>query len=88
MFSSATVSKQMQKMAKEYFGEEEDWDLPDSPFKKLVEKSTHLNLSNLKHEFIHIADYDKVKPLQLLMKEYKKYARKHNTSAIVFCNSV
>ena len=78
----------MESMAKDYFGEEESWDLPNSPFKKLVEKSTHLNLSNLKHEFIHIADYDKVKPLQLLMKEYKKYARKHNTSAIVFCNSV
>ena len=78
----------MKKMAREYFGEEEDWDLPGSDFKSIVEKSTHLNLSNLKHEFIHIADYDKVKPLKLLMKEYKKYARKHNTSCIVFCNSV
>jgi superfamily II DNA/RNA helicase len=47
-----------------------------------------MNLQNLKHEFIHIADYDKVKPLKLLIKEFKKYQRKHNTSAIVFCNSV
>jgi superfamily II DNA/RNA helicase len=47
-----------------------------------------MNLSNLKHEFIHIADFDKIKPLQLLYKEFKKYKRKHNTSAIVFCNSV
>ena len=78
----------MTAMAKEYFGDEEMWDSPDSDFKKLVEKSTHMNLSNLKHEFIHIADFDKVKPLQLLMKEYKRYTRKHNTSCIVFCNSV
>lgn len=42
----------------------------------------------MKHEFIHVADYDKVKPLKLLMKEFKKYARKHNTSCMVFCNSV
>ena len=78
----------MKAMAKEYFGEEDSWSKPESPFKSLVEKSTHLNLSNLKHEFIHIADFDKVKPLQLLMKEFKKYERKHNTNAIVFCNSV
>ena len=88
VFASATISRHTTALAKEYFGEEELWDRPDSDFKKLVEKSTHMNLSNLKHEFIHISDFDKVKPLQLLMKEYKKYARKHNTSCIVFCNSV
>jgi len=47
-----------------------------------------MNLSNLKHEFIHLADIDKIKPLKLLCKEYRKYARKHNTSVIIFCNSV
>ncbi len=61
---------------------------PSHNFKEIIEKSTHMNLSNLNHEFIHIADYDKIKPLKLLIKEFKKYARKHNTSAIVFCNSV
>lgn len=88
VFASATVSKANYSMAKEFFGDEDTWTHPNSPFKKIVEKSTHMNLSNLEHEFIHIADFDKVKPLKLLMKEYKKYARKHNTSCIVFCNSV
>lgn len=60
----------------------------DLGYLELIEKSTHMNLSNLKHEFIHIADFDKIKPLKLLMKEFKKYARKENTSCIVFCNSV
>ena len=47
-----------------------------------------MNLSNLKHEFIHLADYDKIKPLQLLLKEFRKYSRKNQTSCIIFCNSV
>ena len=42
----------------------------------------------MKHEFIHIADYDKIKPLLLLYKEFKKHANKHRTSCVVFCNSV
>ena len=88
IFASATISKHMTAMAQEYFGDEDTWDHPKSNFSRLVEKNTHMNLSNLKHEFIHIADFDKVKPLKLLMKEYKKYTRKHNTSCIVFCNSV
>lgn len=79
---SATVSKAMETMARRFFDEK------DPSFKIIIEKSTHLNLSHLKHEFIQIADYDKIKPLQLLMKEYKTYARKHNTSCLIFCNSV
>ena len=62
--------------------------MEDKRFKKLIEKSTHLNLSNLDHEFIQLADYDKVKPLQLLIKEYRKYSSKNKTSCIIFCNSV
>ena len=79
---SATISKQMEAMARRFF------DPLDPNFKILVEKSTHMNLSNLKHEFIQLADYDKLKPLHLICKEYRKYARKHHTSCIVFCNSV
>lgn len=67
---SATVNKQMTALANKFFHAD------DPSFKTIVEKSTHMNLSNLKHEFIHLADYDKIKPLQLLCKEYKKYARK------------
>ena len=85
VFSSATVSKQMKQISANYFGEGSD---PGLRFKELIEKSTHMNLQHLKHEFIHLADYDKVKPLKLLIKEFRKYAKKHNTSCIVFCNSV
>jgi hypothetical protein len=47
----------MTAMARRFFSEE------DPSFKIIIEKSTHMNLSNLKHEFIHLADYDKIKPL-------------------------
>lgn len=47
-----------------------------------------MNLSHLKHEFIHLPDYDKVKPLKLLVKEFRKHANKNKTSCIIFCNSV
>lgn len=54
----------------------------------LIEKKTHYNLSNVKHEFVHIVDMDKLKPLSLIMKEFRAYALKNKTSAIVFANSV
>jgi len=68
---SATVGKGAVAMARRFYDER------DPNFEVFIEKSTHMNLSNLKHEFIHLADYDKIKPLQLLCKEYRKYARKH-----------
>lgn len=75
------MTKQIESFIKDYFGE-------DPEFKTLIEKSTHLNLSNLKHEFIHLADFDKIKPLKLLLKEFRKHALKNKTSCIIFCNSV
>jgi len=47
-----------------------------------------MNLQNLKHEFIQLADYDKQKPLRQLVKEFRKHSRKFKTSCIIFCNSV
>ena len=47
-----------------------------------------MNLNNLKHDFVQLADFDKLIPLKNILKEYRKYARKNQSSAIVFCNSV
>jgi hypothetical protein len=30
-----------------------------------------MNLSHLKHEFIELADFDKIKPLKILIKEFR-----------------
>ena len=54
---TATITKDMEKMVSRFYSEN------DPNFKIIVEKSTHMNLSNLKHEFVQIADYDKIKPL-------------------------
>mmetsp|Transcript_9969 Transcript_9969/g.15056 ORF Transcript_9969/g.15056 Transcript_9969/m.15056 type:complete len:95 (-) Transcript_9969:742-1026(-) len=82
IMATATVSKQMEDLCYRF------WDPADPQFDIFIEKSTHMNLSNLKHEFIHLSDFDKTKPLQLLVREYRKYASKHKTSAVVFCNSI
>ena len=57
----------MDGILNDYFGNVKD-------FQRLIEKQTHMNLSNLKHEFIQLADYDKIKPLKLLMKEFRQYS--------------
>ena len=75
------MTNQMDGILKDYFANDKD-------FAKLIEKNAHMNLSNLKHEFIQLSDYDKIKPLKLLMKEFKSYAAKNKTSCIIFCNSV
>ena len=85
IFASATVSKQIRKIAADYFG---DGTNPAFRFKEFIEKSTHMNLQHLKNEFVSLADLVKLKVLKLLMKEFKKYLRKDSKSCIVFCNSV
>jgi hypothetical protein len=51
-----------------------DYFTDDNDFQQLIERKTHMNLSHLKHEFIQLADYDKVKPLKMLVKEFRQYA--------------
>ena len=59
IFASATVTNEMRRLANDYFGE----GMPGGGYQELIEKSTHMNLSHLNHEFIHISDFDKIKPL-------------------------
>ena len=60
----------------------------DPKFDIIIEKSTHMNLSHLTHEFVQLSDFDKLKPLKMLVREYRKHSSKHKTSCIVFCNSI
>jgi len=71
----------MDGFLKDYFTDDKD-------FAQLIEKKTHMNLSHLKHEFIELSDFDKIKPLKILIKEFRAYANKNKTSCIIFCNSV
>ncbi len=65
IFASATVSKQMRKIAAGDFGDGTD---SAFRFKELIEKSIHMNLQHLKNEFVSLADFNKLKPLKLSMK--------------------
>lgn len=64
------------------------WIPGDKNFANLIEKNTHMNLSNLDHEFIKLSEIDKYNPLEMLLKEFRVFRKEANTSAIVFCNSI
>lgn len=43
----------------------------DKQIKYLIEKKTHMNLHNIKHEFIHCTSLDKKDPFLKIIKEIK-----------------
>lgn len=60
-------------------------DIPN--FVKLIDKSTNHNLSNVKHEFIHVSDYDKFPTLSTVIRD-RINSIDPSESIIVFCNNV
>lgn len=82
VFVSATFTTPLEKMFNETFGKNSE------SLKKIIEKNTHLNLSNLHHEFIHIKDLDKQAPLIKILKEYKEKIKKTDGATMIFCNSI
>jgi len=82
VFLSATYTTRIRSLMESKFGPKEDL------FKVLIDKNTHMNLSNLEHEFLHINSLDKHKPLLDMLKEHQGYIKKANGSTMVFCNSV
>lgn len=82
IFVSATFTTPLEKMFNESFGKNSE------SLKKIIEKNTHLNLSNLHHEFIHIKDLDKQAPLIKILKEYKDKIKKTDGATMIFCNSI
>ena len=56
-------------------------------FVKLIDKSTNHNLSNVKHEFLHVTDFDKYPSLLKLLNDNIKLI-KQNFSIIIFVNSI
>lgn len=60
--------------------------------KKLIDDKTHLNLSNLKHEFVHLKSFDKYDPcLNLLtdtMPLFENLTESDDGAILIFCNSV
>jgi len=77
---SATTTKHINTFIKGNFPD-------DQNFVQIIDRSTNVNLSNIKHEFIHVTDYDKYPTLLKILSEYRKYLTL-NFSLILFCNSI
>jgi len=82
VFLSSTFTEKMKKLFVSNFGSGKD------TFALLIDKNTHYNLSNLQHDFLHIAKLDKQQPLLGLLSQYKKYIEKTEGGTIIFCNSI
>lgn len=57
-------------------------------FEYLMDKSTHLNLSNIKHEFIHLSEFDKHKSFENVINEVAFTLKKFKRCAMIFCDTV
>jgi superfamily II DNA/RNA helicase len=80
--SSATITSNVHKAIETHF------DTKDPNFARMIEQKSHQNLTNLDHAFVHLAEHDKYKPLDGLLREFTAYSKKHKTSCIIFCNSI
>jgi superfamily II DNA/RNA helicase len=56
-------------------------------FIKIIDKCTNHNLSNIKHEFMHVTDYNKFPTLLKILADNIRIL-KENMSIIIFCNNV
>lgn len=83
IFVSATLGGSLREFLKTVFGAQ------NSPrFERVIDSSTHLNLANIRHDFIHLPEFDKHKSLEGVVKQVTQSLKKNGTKAIVFCESV
>ena len=54
----------------------------------LIDDNTHLNLSNLEHEFMHSKGQDRLQLIKEIFEKNKKHAEKTKGGSIIFCNTV
>lgn len=84
-FVSATVPRHLEQILERNFSPSKNATLPQ--LVRIVEEKTHQNLAHLKHDFLHLEEYDKFPALLGLLRETEEELR-HGGSCIVFCNSI
>lgn len=83
IFVSATLGGSLKQFFNTVFGSE------NSPnFEKIIDSGTHLNLANIRHDFIHLPEFDKHKTFEGVVKDLQASLKKKKTKAIIFCDSV
>jgi superfamily II DNA/RNA helicase len=80
VFASTTLTTSIQEYLDNIFSHRTD-------FVKIIDKSTNHNLSNVKHEFMHVTDYNKYPTLIKMLTDNVKIF-KENMSVIIFCNGI
>ena len=82
-FVSATVPPSLKKFVESHFSYEES---KENYIKKVIESSTHLNLTHLKHDFIQLQDYDKTPLFFKVLEDVN--SKLGSGSCMVFCNNI
>jgi len=85
IYASATLTPAIENYLANIFEKNEN-NLNNS-FIKIIDKSTNHNLANVKHDFLHVTDYDKYPTLLKIINDNIKVI-KQNMSIIIFCNSI
>ena len=83
IFVSATLGGSLRTFLKTTFG-----DSNTNYFETVLDSKTHLNLSNIRHDFLHLDDFDKHNQFQTVLKELSFTLKKQKTQAIVFCDTI
>ena len=79
---TTTVTTNIESYVDELFKTHERLD-----YVKIINKSTNHNLSNVKHEFMHVGDYDKYPTLLKIINDNVRIL-KQNLAIMIFCNNV
>lgn len=83
IFVSATLGGTLKEFLKTVFGKD------NSPtFERILDSTAHLNLANIRHNFIHLTEYDKHKSFQSVIGDLAFTLKKNGTKVIIFCDTV
>lgn len=85
-FVSATYPPSLKHFIFEHFTNNQDDPANKQYIKQIIEKSTHLNLAHLKHDFIQIPEYDKNPLFYKVLEEISSNIG--SGSCIIFCNNI
>ena len=85
-YVAATFPKQLEKLLETHFTAHEATAQLKPYLKRIIEAKTHMNLSNLKHEFIELTEFDKNPIFLKLLRENSAEIKRG--ACLVFCNSI
>ena len=83
IFVSATVGSALKAFLSAAFGKDNS-----ARFERLIDSGAHLNLSNIRHDFIHLTEYDKHSQFKEIIARVHKEIEKKKQGCIIFCHTV